>query len=69
MSKIKLAAVRVNGKEQIVQIKVNRGPNYTLKGDMATKFKARRDAYIQDKYSISESDVLAANDYLEGRLQ
>ena len=69
MSKIKLAAVRVNGKEQIVQIKMNRGPNYTLKGDMATKFKGRRDAYVQDGNSLPDSDVLAANDYLEGRLQ
>ena len=65
MAKIKLATVRVNAKEKIVQIKMNRGPNHTLKGDQAVAFIARRDALVKENQSISASDVLAAREYLE----
>ena len=65
MAKIKLATVRVNAKEKIVQIKMNRGSNHTLKGEAATTFIARRDELVKENQTISASDVLAAREYLE----
>lgn len=68
MAKIKLAAVRVKEKELTVQIKMNRGPNHTLRGERAQVFIDRRNAYRQDNNSIPDSDVMAANDFLNQRL-
>ena len=64
----KIAEICINSKAGIVQIKMNKGPNHTLKGEKAVRFEQRRNAYICDNNSHSEASLLAANDFLEGRL-
>lgn len=69
MSNKKIAEVRINDHYGIVQIKMNKGPNHTLEGDEATRFISMRDAYIMDNNSKTEANMLAANDYISGRMQ
>ena len=64
----KIAEIRINGKAGIVQIKMNQGPNHTLKGEEAVRFEKRRNAYMCDNNSHSEANLLAATDFIEGRL-
>ncbi len=64
----KIAEIRINGKAGIVQIKMNQGPNHTLKGEKAVRFEQKRNQYITQHVGKSEADHLAATDYIEGRL-
>jgi len=48
---------------------MNKGPNHILEGDKAIRFNQMRDAYMCDNNSHSEASLLAANDYIEGRLK
>jgi|WetSurSiteA1Bulk_404760.scaffolds.fasta_scaffold249567_2 hypothetical protein len=66
MSKLKIAEIRTNSKSGIVQIKMNRGPNYTLKGEAAVRFEKLRNAYICDNNSHSIASLLAAQNIIEG---
>ena len=58
----------MNSKLGIVQIKMNKGPNHILEGEKALRFNNMRDAYMSDNNSHSEASLLAANDYIEGRI-
>lgn len=64
----KIAEIRINGKAGIVQIKMNQGPNHTLKGEDAVRFEKKRNQYIAQHVGKSEADHLAATDFIEGRL-
>ncbi len=64
----KIAEVRCNVKSKIVQIKMNQGPNHTLKGEEAVRFEQKWNQYIAQHVGKSEANHLAANDFLEGRL-
>ena len=64
----KIAEIRIKGKVRIVQIKMNQGPNHTLKGEEAVRFEQKRNAYLCDNNSHSEASLLAATDFIEGRL-
>ena len=64
----KIAEVRLNPKAGLVQIKMNRGGNHTLKGEKAVRFEQHRNNYIANHIGESEANFLAATDYVEGRL-
>ena len=64
----KIAEVRLNSKAGLVQIKMNRGGNHTLKGEKAVLFEQHRNSYIANHIGESEANFLAATDYVEGRL-
>ena len=64
----KIAEVRINTKSGIVQIKMNQGPNHTLKGEQAVRFEQKRNEYIGQRVGQSEANHLAANDFIQGRL-
>lgn len=67
----KIAEVRMlpkTGPTEIVHIKMNRGGNFTLRDSDMSKFVSRQAAYMCDGNSHSEASLLAANDFLEGRL-
>ena len=64
----KIAEVRLNSKTGLVQIKMNRGGNHTLKGEKAVRFEQHRNSYIANNIGESEANFLAATDYVEGRL-
>ena len=64
----KIAEVRLNSKSGIVQIKMNRGGNHTLKDEKAVRFEQHRNSYIANHIGESEANFLAATDYIEGRL-
>lgn len=68
MSKLKVAEIRMNSRSGIVQIKMNKGANHILQGNDAVRFEQRRDSYMCDNNSHSEASLLAANDFIEGRL-
>lgn len=68
MSKAKVAEVRVNKKLGIVQIKMNKGPNHILEGEVAVRFEKMRNAYICDNNSHSVASYMAAQDFLAGRI-
>jgi len=68
LSKAKVAEIRTNIKTGIIQVKMNRGPNHILEGEIAVKFEQRRKAYMCDNNSHSVANLLTANDFLEGRL-
>jgi len=64
----KIAEVKINVKNRLVQIKMNKGPNHTLEGEMFDKFVCRQAAYMCDNNRHSEACRLAADDYLRGEL-
>ena len=62
---VKIAAVKVNDKLGLVQIKTNKGPNTVLDGELALGFKARRNSLVNIGCTVSEANVKAALEYLE----
>lgn len=64
----KIAEVRINKKAGIVQIKMSKGPNHVLEGQLAVSFEKMRNAYMCDGSSHSEAALLVAKDYIAGRL-
>lgn len=64
----KIADVRINKKAGIVQIKMNKGPNHVLDNKQAVSFEKMLNAYMCDGNSHSEAALLAAKDYIAGRL-
>lgn len=64
----KVAEVKINVKNRLVQIKMNKGPNHTLEGEVFDKFVRRQAAYMCDNNSHSEACRFAAQDYLRGKL-
>lgn len=63
----KIAEVKINVKNRLVQIKMNKGPNHVLEGEVFDKFVRRQAAYMND-LTHSEACLYAANDYLRGAL-
>jgi hypothetical protein len=66
----KIAEVRVNKKANLVQIKMNKGANHVLKDDKATRFINRsNEHYLLRVDNESLANLMAAEDYIAGRLQ
>ena len=66
MSAPKVAEVRCNTRNRLVQIKMNRGPNHILRGEQVSKFEAIRDEFLNAGGEREFADLYAANTYLKG---
>jgi hypothetical protein len=65
----KIAEVRINVKNRLIQIKMNKGPNHKIEGDLFTKFIDLKDQLMSSGYNHSKACYEAALKYIEGSLK
>ena len=66
MAAAKIAEVRHNEKLNIVQIKMNKGPNHTLRDAQVKRFLELREEYINAGGGAHFADMYAATTFLKG---
>ena len=66
MAAAKISEVRHNKKLNIVQIKMNKGPNHTLRDAQVKRFLELREEYINDSGGAHFADMYAAKTFLNG---
>ncbi len=65
MAAAKISEVRHNKKLSIVQIKMNKGPNHTLRDAQVKRFLELREEYLSDG-GAHFADMYAAKTFLNG---
>ena len=65
MAAAKISEVRHNKKLGIVQIKMNKGPNHTLRFDAAERFVQLREDFLNAGGGQHFADMYAANTYIK----
>jgi hypothetical protein len=63
----KIAEVKINRKTELIQIKMNKGPNYTVEREKFDQFIERVEFYM-DSCQHSEACRRTAGDYINGEL-
>jgi len=63
----KIAEVKINRKTELIQIKMNNGPNYMVERERFDQFIGRVEFYM-DSCQHSEACRRAASDYINGEL-
>lgn len=66
MAAAKIAEVRHNKKLSIVQIKMNKGPNNTLRDAQVKRFLELREEYLNAGGGAHLADMYAAKTFLNG---
>ena len=66
MAAAKISEVRHNKKLSIVQIKMNKGPNHTLRDAQVKQFLEIREEYLNAGGGAHFADMYAAKTFLNG---